>query len=235
VIALADQDDVWEPDKLALLEQALAESPRVGLVCSDAALVDTELRPLGLSLWDAIRFTPGDRRKFAGGDAFPLLLRRHYVTGATVAFRATFRDLVVPIPSGWVHDGWIALLIAALAECRVVEKPLLRYRQHPGQQIGARKVSLFERYRVARKLTRADFQASADQFAEALRRLRTWPGHCAGHLRRLEEKVRHLERRVRMRDAGIWRLPLIAGELFRGRYARYSQGWRALALDLLVG
>ena len=235
VIALSDQDDVWEPDKLALLEGALAESPRAGLVCSDATLVDTDLRPLGLSLWEAIQLTPGDRGQFAGQDPFALLLRRYCVTGATVAFRASFRDLVLPIPAGWVHDGWIALLIAALAQCRLVEKPLVRYRQHAGQQIGARKRGLFEQYRVARKLTRADFQATADRFAEALRRLHGWPGVRPGHLRRLQEKVQHYERRVRMRDAGVWRLPLVAGELLRGRYARYSQGWKALALDLLVG
>src|SRR5687767_9778204 len=46
LIALADQDDVWLPAKLARIEQAFARSPGVGLVFSDAEAVDEGLQPL---------------------------------------------------------------------------------------------------------------------------------------------------------------------------------------------
>src|SRR5688572_4651531 len=52
VIALADQDDVWRPEKLARIAAALAAAPDVGLVFSDADVVDAASRSLGLRLWD---------------------------------------------------------------------------------------------------------------------------------------------------------------------------------------
>ena len=45
IIALADQDDVWYPHKLKRLERELARSKRIGLVFSDADVVDDRLRP----------------------------------------------------------------------------------------------------------------------------------------------------------------------------------------------
>src|SRR5216683_3439034 len=36
IIALADQDDVWKPRKLAVLEKTLEEHPEAGYVFSDA-------------------------------------------------------------------------------------------------------------------------------------------------------------------------------------------------------
>ena len=40
VIALADQDDVWHPEKLAILEREFSSTPDVGLVFTDAEIVD---------------------------------------------------------------------------------------------------------------------------------------------------------------------------------------------------
>src|SRR6266550_1879624 len=50
-IALADQDDVWNPFKLDRIETVLNSSPKVGLVFSDAEVVDEKLKPLGYNLW----------------------------------------------------------------------------------------------------------------------------------------------------------------------------------------
>jgi len=69
------------------------------------------------------------------------------VTGAAMAFRSRFHDLVLPLREpgggryGWpewglIHDGWIALMIAATAEVVPVAEPLIKYRQHAGQQLG---------------------------------------------------------------------------------------------------
>src|SRR5437763_17010761 len=51
IIALCDQDDVWQPTKLARIETAFDESPAAGLVFMDAELIDEQLRPTGRSLW----------------------------------------------------------------------------------------------------------------------------------------------------------------------------------------
>ena len=45
---------------------------------------------------------------------------------------------MLPIPGDTVlqHDAWIALIIAAVAPVAFLEEPLIKYRQHTGQQIG---------------------------------------------------------------------------------------------------
>src|SRR5690606_22361651 len=47
IIVLADQDDVWYPDKLAAIVEVFARHEDVGVVFSDADVVDHSLQPLG--------------------------------------------------------------------------------------------------------------------------------------------------------------------------------------------
>ena len=51
VIALCDQDDIWHVKKLELVEALMASAASVGLVISDAELVDAASRRRGRSLW----------------------------------------------------------------------------------------------------------------------------------------------------------------------------------------
>jgi glycosyltransferase involved in cell wall biosynthesis len=235
VIALADQDDEWLPPKLATLEAALQANPAAGFVFGDAEVVDEQLNPLGYRLWQAIRFGRGEQQEFRAGKAFEGLLRRYRVTGATMAFRSSFRDLVLPIPPEWVHDAWVALLISAVAPCVLVAEPLVRYRQHAGQQHGGTKRGLHAQYAAAKRLTREACAAVAARYAEALERLRPVPGVAAERLSLLGGKVEHHRRRAAMRDPGVWRLPRIVCEVWRGNYRRYSLGWKAAAQDWLLG
>jgi glycosyltransferase involved in cell wall biosynthesis len=234
VICLADQDDVWVPHKLEIIEKLFQENPAAGLVFSDADMVDADLRPLGHRLFDSIRFGRTERERFRAGGAFPLLLRRDRVCGATMGFRSNWRELILPIPGEWVHDAWIALLIAAAAPCLVSDEPLIRYRQHGGQQIGAAKRGLYARYLLGRQMSRAAFEATARRFTQARDRLGRFPGVSADDLRRLGAKVAHCERRATMRAADRSRVRGVLGEAVNGRYFRYSSGWKSIAQDLFL-
>jgi len=136
IIFLSDQDDVWRKDKLAVIEHTFSSSPRTGLVFSDAEIVDEHLVELG-GLWT--NFDDAGRTDIEKQNVFKALLRRNLVTGATLAFRPNLRRLVLPIPTDTIfqHDAWIALIIAAVARVTFISEPLIKYRQHPGQQIGA--------------------------------------------------------------------------------------------------
>ena len=68
------------------------------------------------ALWERLGFTAQRQRKFNRDTAPEQLLIRDAVTGATLLFRASYVPLLVPIPVEWVHDGWIALLLASMAE-----------------------------------------------------------------------------------------------------------------------
>ena len=152
LIATCDQDDVWLPEKLALSEAAFSADARLGLVFTDAEIVDADLRPMGYRLWETIHLGKHEQHRIRSGRGFDLLLRQWLVTGATMVFRAEHRSLVLPIPECWIHDGWIAFLLGAVAPIGIVDRPTVLYRQHPGQQIGARRLTGRELYEVARSM-----------------------------------------------------------------------------------
>lgn len=236
VIALADQDDVWAEHKVGRLVDTFVKRQGIGFAFSDAEMVDEALRPLGYTLWEAIRLSSRERRLIAGGRAFEVLLRRNAVTGATMAFRADYRDLILPIPALWVHDAWIALLISAVADCALIEEPLIKYRQHPKQQIGGQKLGWYGQYLVAKAMESRCFEKTAEMFRLARERLSEDRGFVVrpGALEMIDEKIAHFEAKARMRELGARRRQLIWQELRSGRYRRYSQGWKSLAQDLFL-
>lgn len=234
VIALADQDDVWRPDKLARLEQTFREFPAAGLVFSDANLVDANRTDLGYSLWEAVPLGLEERKGFRHDTGFTSLLRRWRVTGATMALRAALKPLILPIPDDWHHDAWISLLIAGVAPVVPIEEPLIQYRQHAGQQIGQRKRGWYQEYLVARAMRQASFRALAQRFTQAHDRLRSYPGVPSERLAVLAAKIAHCQQRARLRDHWARRLPTVWREAWRGNYFRYSYGWKAIAQDLFL-
>jgi glycosyltransferase involved in cell wall biosynthesis len=138
-IALCDQDDVWSKDKLACMARVLATEPQVGGIFSDAWLLDENSLPMAESLWEKKRFTSRRQATINDRHAAPLmLLEKNPITGATFMFRSEFVEDVTPIPSEWVHDAWIALLIATQAQLRALPARLMSYRLHSAQQIGIR-------------------------------------------------------------------------------------------------
>ncbi|HEX6624373.1 MAG TPA: glycosyltransferase family 2 protein [Pyrinomonadaceae bacterium] len=244
LIALADQDDVWLPRKLELSEGALAASPRAGLVFTDAEVVDERLAPLGFTLWQRINFSEEEKALIRRGRGFDVLLEHNVVTGATMAFRAELRDLVLPIPTEGrlIHDGWIALLAAAVSDLAFVELPLVQYRQHEAQQLGAVKGGEFEH----RRATFAEVleAAQATRGADYLRELNWLEPFCArlaeqgGAYRsragvvRLNGRLTHLRARASLPRGRLARVPIVLRELLTMRYHRHSRGVLSFAKDL---
>jgi glycosyltransferase involved in cell wall biosynthesis len=238
IIALCDQDDIWEAGKLATIAEAFSREPTLGLVFSDADICDESGQSLGYRLWESVGFTGRLRRRLVRGSAFEVILRQNVVTGATMAFRSRYRDLVLPIDAEWMHDGWIALLIAAVAPVRAIARPLVSYRQHAAQSIGALRRSLYQQYLNAKKLDGPWFSLQARLYDAALRRLSecSAESHPVGgeRLEMLREKVRHWQRRSAIRDRRIARLLPSTVELLTFRYRRFSLGWKSFAQDLFL-
>ena len=127
-VAFADQDDVWLPGKLARGLSELAGHAAPALYCSRQYLVDPGLQPLGMS--EPIRVAPG----------FCPALTQNIATGCTVMLNPAAARLVAASrpPTSSLHDWWSYLVVTG-AGGRVVadEQPTVRYRQHPGNAVGA--------------------------------------------------------------------------------------------------
>lgn len=243
LIALADQDDVWLPRKLEILESEFRSQPNVGLIFSDADVVDEDLRPLDVRLWTAMGFDEKLRRKLKSNRGLDVLLTGWTVTGATMAFRSRFRTLALPIPDDLplIHDGWIAALIASLAEVSFIQEPLIKYRQHHEQQIGVPRVQLSEKRKGVEKvraaISRSNPYGSVILIAERVRsRLIEHANDFDGTnaLGILEERIDHLLTRKNLPKSKLKRLPQVFRELVSKRYHLYSRGLQSAVKDLFM-
>lgn len=233
IIATCDQDDYWMPEKMQKVEQAFIDGPEVGLVFSDAEMVDEQLNPLGASLWETT-FPESIHQDFVSGRAFDILLSGCVVTGATMAFRARYRSLVLPIPISptLLHDAWIAMLIAAVARVAFINEPLVKYRIHPGQAAGVGPAiwSIRPTYWVI------PLAAFVTQEREKLRavseRLKAMSAEFDG--RKAVRQLTHLDIRSHLPESSWPRFAKIVRELLTLRYHLYSGGLRSAAKDLLL-
>ena len=231
-IALSDQDDRWHSDRLAKVMPLFSERPRLLLVHCDAVLVDATGSPTGVSLLDAIEVGSRDRRRIQRGAALDLLLRRNVITGATVVFRKSLAEQARPFPSSWLHDEWLAVMAAVLGEVDLVDEPLVDYRQHGGNQIGARRLGVIEkigRIQEPRAVRNARLEARAVALAERLR------GSAALVAVQLlaDEKREHERIRNALPANRLARIAPVLGQLARGRYTRFGRGIVDAARDLL--
>lgn len=227
-IALADQDDVWREDKIKNLASALA-TPGVLATFSDAHVVDAQLRPLGYTMWQRVQFTQAEQNRLRTADGFSVLLKHHVVTGATLAFNTSLRDVALPIPDGWPHDAWLALLATALSQTIAIPLPLLAYRQHDSNAVGGLRKTLVQEGRIALSINRSAWYAHEVAMWQSLEdRLGSLAPLC------LSKKIDHLLVRANMPTARWRRLPTILREAALGRYLRYSRNWGSIVIDILV-
>ncbi|MDW8262939.1 MAG: glycosyltransferase family 2 protein [Phycisphaerales bacterium] len=236
IVLFSDQDDLWQPQKLARFEQEFAASPTVGLVFCDARVVDRQLQPLGHTHWDTVHFCERCRAIVRQGRAFELLLRHSFVAGATMGVASRLRPALLPVPAPWPFDGWVAVAASALAETRIIEQTLNEYRQHPTQAIGGRRKGLWRRYVEARRAVDERYHLRVAEMADSLKRRLLEQGVPASDQRILlvEAKATFARQRAAMRRSILKRYPLLIGQLLRGRYHQFGQGWRSAAMDALV-
>jgi glycosyltransferase involved in cell wall biosynthesis len=127
LVALADQDDRWYPEKLAVLADALGDAR---LAYSDMRVVDESGQVVSNTFWQ------GRRNNYT--DLASLLLS-NTVTGAASLFRRELLDLVLPFPEPVgdpFHDQWIASVALATGRIAYVDRPLYDYVQHGAGALG---------------------------------------------------------------------------------------------------
>jgi glycosyltransferase involved in cell wall biosynthesis len=237
LIVPCDQDDLWEPDKLAVLETTFREDPQLLLAFHDLALMTPSGEVASDTQWQRLNFGADQQARLNAGGAFERLLRFNVVTGAAMAFRASLLDRALPIPEFFVHDEWLSLVAAATGRILSVDRPLVRYRQHDRQAIGAAASALLAQYRHARaNMDRAYFVRMLERAQSLQGRLRTHADAIVDprYHSLVSEKRSHAQTRLRMRDQTLIRWPLAIGEAFRGRYGRFGYGFKSFLQDLVL-
>ncbi|MBU0973885.1 MAG: glycosyltransferase family 2 protein, partial [Proteobacteria bacterium] len=141
--AFSDQDDVWHPDKLSALLGVMKEAETICpgkpvLVHSDAEVVDTHLNTVCPSFMGY--------QGICHNRVNPLnnLLVQNFVTGCTLMVNRKLLEMACPVPeAALMHDWWLALCAAVSGCIAFTDQPLIRYRQHRNNQVGAKSVTRY--------------------------------------------------------------------------------------------
>ncbi len=233
LIFLSDQDDVWQNNKIEKIVNVFVENKEVGMVFTNAEIVDENLNSVGQDLW---HFTfPNERRNV---NLFDNLLRQNVVTGATMAFKSNFCNEFSPIPfdiPNAIHDAWISLVIAANADVKFIDENLVKYRQHSNQQLG---INLNDKGNYAKSIV---YNQNEILRLQKMREI-FCTNSAFSHLEKVDaiekfiiekrEIIKHYEARMNLNNNRLSRILPILRELKSGRYARFSKGFLSAAKDL---
>mgnify|MGYP000123582771 CR=1 FL=1 len=127
LIAPADQDDIWLPEKLETLQQAIGDHM---LTYSNSRMMSENGKPLDTDLAQhhQIRFVDGCcSRAFYLGNC---------IAAHTVLFRREILKHFTPIPENLFHDQWLGFIAATMGTIKFVDQMLVHYRQNPNSVTG---------------------------------------------------------------------------------------------------
>lgn len=249
IIFLSDQDDVWLPERLEKFEAAFEKDPNVGLVFCDAHLVNEKLEPLNCRNWELVGFNGKLQEMFVQGSSFPILLYHNVISGFSMAFRAEYKKLISPIPDNLnllIYDHWIGILMSSVSKLDLITEPLVKYRQHSKQQIGARassfdysSKSVFQPYSFKNFFQRFEVQYPLNHILE---RLEAIEEHISAIpdgreiykavLTDIAPHIAHLRSRTKIQKGLRGHFLVIMKELLARRYHRYSNGLGSAVKDL---
>lgn len=136
-IAYCDQDDIWGIDKIEKLIANIEQEDAI-LTYSDLSVIDENDVLIAKSFKDMNK-----RLKHLEGDnLFYYFLRRNSITGCTMLVKSEIAKKAIPFCSDYyVHDHWLALFASSVGRISYVSEPLIKYRIHGGNQIGASMLS----------------------------------------------------------------------------------------------
>ena len=127
--AYCDQDDVWLPEKLEVLQRTIEEE-KATLVCSDMFVIDEN----GKQIADSIT-------KVRKRHVFPMspisasqLLVKNFSVGCTMMVCSEIAKAAVPFCPYMIHDHFLTLYAAESGAISIVRLPLIYYRIHKGNQ-----------------------------------------------------------------------------------------------------
>lgn len=234
LIALSDQDDVWDADRLEAMSRIFSARDDLLLLHSDARLIDEGGRDLGRSLFGALGVRASEISSIHEGRAFDVLLRRNLATGATIVFRKELLQRALPFPDEWLHDEWLAVMASITGGVDVLEEATIGYRQHAANQVGAPQSSV-------RRLMRKLWTARGDVHERRAAKARVLCDRIAAEAsptiaplqRKANEKLNHEVARAALPERRLARVGPVLEELTRGGYARFGYGMRGAIRDLL--
>lgn len=119
-IFLADQDDIWLPEKVAIVMDRFLQSG-ADCILHDVMVTDSSLNIIHSSYFELRRVRRG---------LWANILKNSYM-GNAMAFKSSILDAATPFPDRIpMHDQWIGLISELYGKVEFIDRPLGCYRRH---------------------------------------------------------------------------------------------------------
>ena len=119
-IALSDQDDIWELNKIEVLVKNIHDHQ---LIYHNSDFIDESDRQM-------VDITVRDHYKFHEGDSNLPFLISNCIPGHTMLFDKSILEHIFPFDKEFHHDWWIAFIAATVGKIKSIPDVLVHYRQH---------------------------------------------------------------------------------------------------------
>lgn len=175
-LAFCDQDDIWAPEKIFMLVEALVKEDATGAYCG-LDVMDENGDPVA---GDVREIRKTDR--FLSGDGLgKQLFVRNCIYGNTILLSSRVAQKGLPLPEGFTHDHWFSLWAAVEGRLIFVPCPLVHYRIHgknlstPFRGINTREDYLTQRIEVLEQRCQVQSRVAFDEELSAeIERVRHW-------------------------------------------------------------
>ncbi len=119
LIALADQDDIWDTDKIRLMVNGIGDNM---MLYHDSEFIDEEGQPMNKKV--------SDIRNFYSGDDSRVFLFENCVSGHCMLFKRQLVNYLTGFNKVIIHDWWLAYIACNVGSIAYLPQALVQYRQH---------------------------------------------------------------------------------------------------------
>lgn len=126
-IALADQDDIWYPEKISTQVAAIGNNI---LIYHDSEFVDKEGKSLNQKVSDRLNL-------YQGNSPLPFVLMNS-ASGHSMMFDRALINYALPFDPFFFHDWQLVFAAANLGSIKAIPQVLVKYRQHNSNTVNLR-------------------------------------------------------------------------------------------------
>ncbi|MGL5486992.1 MAG: glycosyltransferase family 2 protein [Shewanella sp.] len=134
-VMFADQDDIWCKEKLLKFYEKtrLLDMDHPGAIYSNLTLVDKDLNPLGRNFFE------NEKISFDWGCKISNLFLQNIAPGCAMLLNRKCIERITPLDDENIvmHDWWALMFAAIHNNVIVINEPLVQYRQHDNNAVGA--------------------------------------------------------------------------------------------------
>jgi glycosyltransferase involved in cell wall biosynthesis len=234
-IFLADQDDVWDFNKVKSMVNAYICNCDALAVFSDGAIVDSNLK------WTGARISSMMRYPICNSLTGQIMKSdwpgyRSAVVGATLSFKSSVIPFLMPFPNGiFHHDSWISKNLSLSGNLYYINSMLIKYRQHSSNVVGvtANPLSKLIDFRQTRRKHLKELKLLAFEL-ELLINTRFCKGDLMPNdMKYVKDWLNFTRRRIYIIEEPLLNTLKLCSLNFIKLYTKHANGFRSLGVDLI--